>query len=628
MRKLRFDLRVARAGILLLGIMTVQGQQAPDMIVFNAKIVTVDDDGFASQTGTIAEAMAVRDGTIVSVGSNAQVQAQRGSDTTMVDLKGRTVLPGLIGVHEHPYDWTLVNPYILKEVVNDDQVVIRVINGSPEEQLQAYPGVVREAVGKARPGQWIYIVLTLGENYQYSSRGNAGLGGVPGQYPMALFGAGIGRPAMIDKSDLDIMAPNNPVLLRDTFTQLLLNTRGLEEIAKVFPEDITSQINHENGIGGADPIRWVFTDVVMRDHYEALKEMSRLGLNWWAGYGMITFASAAYAPTNIRVFDELSKSNQMAMRNLWTWNWRNQLFVNDDYLLNAVINMEGHGNDYFWNGGAFLATGLGCTVLEPNTEFLITQPTCGLPPGSDAYQLVYKFIKRGGRFVTAHFTADKDIDHLMDIVEQASKEAGFTREQIRARRHTFDHIPILRPDQLGRIKELGMIPGSNSFEIYQSSPGVLKVYGEKALDWVVPKKALVDAQIMSGFEVDRGLESTNLTIFWALARFITREAWDGKVYGQSQKISRELALKTATIWGAYYLAKEDVLGSLEVNKFADFIVLDRDYLTVPEGEIEDLRVLMTVVGGKIVHLVPSLARENRMEPTGAQVQLQGAAANW
>ena len=76
------------------------------------------------------------------------------------------------------------------------------------------------------------------------------------------------------------------------------------------------------------------------------------------------------------------------------------------------------------------------------------------------------------------------------------------------------------------------------------------------------------------------------------------------------------------------LAKEDVLGSLEVNKWADFIVLDRDYLTVPENEIEDLRVLMTVVGGKIVHLVPSLGRETGMEPTGAQVKLQGAAAGW
>jgi predicted amidohydrolase YtcJ len=330
MRKLRFDWITAMAGILLLGIMTGQGQQAPDMIVFNAKIVTVDDDGFSSQTGTIAEAMAIRDGTIVSVGNNAQVQAQRGSNTTMVDLDGRTVLPGLIGVHEHPYDWTLVNPYILKEIVTDDKVVTRVINGSPEEQLKTYPGVVREAVSKARPGQWIYIVLTLGENYQYSSRGNAGLGGVPGQYPMALFGAGIGRPAMIAKADLDIMAPNNPVLLRDTFTQLLLNTRGLEEIGKVFPEDITSQINHENGIGGADPIRWVFTDVVMRDHYDELKEMSRLGLSWWAGYGMITFASAAYTPTNIRVFGELSKSDQMAMRVLWTWNWLNQHLVNYD----------------------------------------------------------------------------------------------------------------------------------------------------------------------------------------------------------------------------------------------------------------------------------------------------------
>ncbi|MEE2822561.1 MAG: amidohydrolase family protein [Acidobacteriota bacterium] len=585
MSKRRIDWVISMVGVLLLGMALVQGQQAPDMIVFNAKIVTVNDKGFESKTGTIAEAMAIRDGTIVFVGSNTQAQAQRGSNTTMVDLAGRTVLPGLIGVHEHPYDWTLVNPYVLKQIVTDDTVVTRVIDGSPEEQLRAYPAVLREAVAKASPGQWIYIVLTLGENYQYSSRGNAGLGGVPGQYPVALFGAGIGRPAMIDKADLDVMAPNNPVLLRDTFTQLLLNTKGLEEIAEVFPEDITSQINHENGIGGADPIRWVFTDVVMRDHYEELKEMSRLGLSWWAGYGMISFASAAYTPTNIRVFHELSQSDQMAMRNLWTWNWRNELFINDDYLLSTLIHMEGQGNNYFWNGGAFLATGLGCTVLEPRAELLIQQPTCGLPPGSDAYQLLYKFIKRGGRFVTAHFTADRDVDHLMDIVEQASQEAGFTNSQIRARRHTFDHIPILRPDQLERVKSLGMIPGGNSFEIYQSSPGVLKVYGEKAVDWVVPKNALINARIMSGFEVDRGLESTNLSVFWALARFITREAWDGKVYGQSEKISRELALKTATIWGAHYLAKEDDLGSLEVDKWADFIVLDRDYIKVPESYI-------------------------------------------
>jgi predicted amidohydrolase YtcJ len=109
---------------------------------------------------------------------------------------------------------------------------------------------------------------------------------------------------------------------------------------------------------------------------------------------------------------------------------------------------------------------------------------------------------------------------------------------------------------------------------------------------------------------------------------ITRKSWDGKVYAPDQAVDRGTALKISTIWGGYYTMRENVLGSLEVGKWADFAVLDRDYLTVPVEPIGDLRVLMTVVGGKVVHLVPSLAREVGMQPAGAQVQIGGPAARW
>ena len=103
---------------------------------------------------------------------------------------------------------------------------------------------------------------------------------------------------------------------------------------------------------------------------------------------------------------------------------------------------------------------------------------------------------------------------------------------------------------------------------------------------------------------------------------------DGQAYAPNQRIGRELALKMATYWGAFYLKKEDKLGTLEPGKFADFIVLDRDYLTIPEDDIENIRVLMTMVGGRTVHLVPSLAGEIGMPPEGAQVTLGSPAAQW
>jgi hypothetical protein len=109
---------------------------------------------------------------------------------------------------------------------------------------------------------------------------------------------------------------------------------------------------------------------------------------------------------------------------------------------------------------------------------------------------------------------------------------------------------------------------------------------------------------------------------------VNRKSWDGRVYAPNQRVDRETALKISTIWGAYYLVREDSLGSLEAGKWADFMIIDRDYLTIAEDDIGNVRVLMTVLGGKAIHLVPSLADEFGMVATGAQVTHGGDAANW
>jgi predicted amidohydrolase YtcJ len=239
-------------------------------------------------------------------------------------------------------------------------------------------------------------------------------------------------------------------------------------------------------------------------------------------------------------------------------------------------------------------------------------------------------IKRGGRFAGAHTIGDRDIDYILDMIEQGSKEAGISLEQIRERRHTWDHLAMNpRPNQIPRIKNLGMMLGGWDIAIWEGDgKQVLQDYGEEATQWVIPRKALLDAGVRQSIEIDRPFGYTDLTFFTVLYAAITRKDRDGTVIAPSQAVSREAVLKSATLSGAYYARREDKMGSLEPGKFADLIVLDRDYLTIPIDDIPNVRVLMTLLGGKTTHLVPSLAREFGMQPAGAQVELGAPAAKW
>ncbi|MBI2822607.1 MAG: amidohydrolase family protein [Acidobacteria bacterium] len=629
---------MATIGFLCGGLTGLQGQGgAPDLILVNAKIVTVDDAGFSDRLGTVAEAMAVKNGVIVRLGSSEAIRDMADPQARVYDLKGRTVLPGIVDVHEHPNDWDPVTPAIVKHALRDEVVVARFLEGKPEDQLKQFTSVLREAVSKAKPGQWIYIVFTFGKQYEYGTRGNS-LFGPPG--------LDFTDGKLIPKALLNNLAPNNPVVVRDIFIGMLINDRAYQEAKKIYASEregggLLNAIDPDNEFGKWGNFRWMFSDVIMRDRYPLYREIARLGQTWWAGYGVTTYASECYNATCVKVYSDLERSGEKAIRNMFKWNWRQPYFFDDDYFIHFVTWAEDRGSDYFWYGGSRPIAQVGssgCTAL-PRLDAAVAasdgkpmyapDAACSWDPGTEDRERLYKFLKTGGRFANIHTAADKDIDNLLDVIEQASRDAGMTLEQIRTKRHGFDHLVLApRPDQIPRLQRLGMVTGGNIMEIVQASPGVLKAYGEKAVEQVVPKKSLQQAGIANGIEVDRALGATDLTLFWNIARLIDRKAWDGKTYAPEQRLSRQAALKSATAWGAYYLMREDRVGSLAPGKYADFIVLDRDYLTVPEQEIEQLRVLMTAVGGKVVHLVPSLARELNLKPTGAQVELGFHPARW
>ena len=602
-------------------------QQSPDTILYNGKIVTVDNHEVNENLGTIAEAIAIRDGKIVAVGDNSQVQQLADGNTKSIDLMGRTVTPGFGATHDHPQDWSPLNPVVVGKVVSDDMHIERFLNVPAAEVVQQFPRVLDEAVQKARAGQWIRISLLFGKEYRW------------GKEIRELMGR------QINKQLLDLAAPNNPLIVRGGFTGLLMNQKAIDAVIKFYGDQWDRFLYSPLGdLGGAPTdfeqtgacgtcYRYVEQDVVYPP--DVLAEIYRLGLSWTAALGVTLNGTSLYTGGAIRAYSTLDRQGRLAARFAWGYFWpfRND-FHSDPYLVQANVSREGTGSDYFWFAGMTSMMGGGCSKL-PGTSPEVKQrePKCRFAEGSvnRADKALYEYVKAGGRLMGDHQIGDGEIDRVLDIIEKASKDAGMTPEEIRAKRHVTEHMAMYpRPDQIPRYKELGMMTSGWDFFIWEGrGQDVLRDYGERGAMQVVPRKSLYDAGIINSVEIDRPLsEYTDLTYFHVLYSGITRKDWDGKVVAPQQGIGRGAMLKSATLWAGYGVKREDVLGSLEPGKWADLIVLDQDYLTVPVEEIPKLRVLMTMLGGKIVHLVPSLAREWGMSPTGAQVELGGPAAQW
>jgi predicted amidohydrolase YtcJ len=163
------------------------------------------------------------------------------------------------------------------------------------------------------------------------------------------------------------------------------------------------------------------------------------------------------------------------------------------------------------------------------------------------------------------------------------------------------HTPMSNPEQIRKMKELGVRPGIGPMHLFGLAylePGFL-AYGSERLMEMEPYRIFLDDGVRASLEGD------NVgPIFWKIQMAVTRKDDKyGRVWNDKYKITREEALRMSTNNGAYQLGEEDKLGSVEAGKLGDIIVIDKDFFTVPEQEISKIKVLMTVLGGKVVYEV-------------------------
>jgi predicted amidohydrolase YtcJ len=205
-------------------------------------------------------------------------------------------------------------------------------------------------------------------------------------------------------------------------------------------------------------------------------------------------------------------------------------------------------------------------------------------------------INRYGWRPAIHITGDGTLDHVI-----AAYQAADAQSSIRDKRWIVEHIPYVQPDQMDKLARLGVLV-SAQLQGHGGTEGAARTLGEARASRTGLIRDMLNRGIMVSAGSDWPAETSNP--FVNIQFYVTRKAENGSLVGPEQRISRQQALRMATVNNAYFTFEEDVKGALEPGKLADFLILSGDVMTVPEEEIEEVHPLATYVGGRRVYAAP------------------------
>ncbi len=580
----------------------VAQQGYADLVLVNGKIVSMEDRSTTpNTTGRVVDAMAVKGKRIMALGTEQEMRRLAGPNTRFVNVGGRTVLPGLIQTHYHIFG-TAARVYGPQNGLTDESIKVTVMS---ETTAEATAVKVRDAILNAisvqqiPDGEWISVDLT-------DNPANR-----PGTTRTWLYRGAINR------RQFDGAITRHPVLVRGRSAGVL-NQRAITEFKEVFP-DWEESTDLENRPGAA------------ADGYAAVPELQGLTFEYWwrekpledlaeamrmqgldlQKKGITTIATRILFPRVIAAFHHLNREGKMPHRMAYyiesqRGNFWNLKTVHEFYKgAGAPWTTHAAGNEMLWLNGMCneiwdstqneLCMGPDVTV-SPEISARERCPS----PGTRPWETYREAIVHGWRPVQAHNTSSHGARLYLQMMEQAMKEGGYSVEYMKSLRTAVEHNQLLGtlPDVMEGFKKFGIIINVNTGYL-REIPHNLRDYGEQIRSFVMPTKTWIDQGLRVTFEAQG-------TDFWRpIYRLVTREVVDSEtqekvVLNIDEAVDRVTALKMVTTWGSEYMMAEDTIGTLEAGKFADFVVLDRDFFTIPVAEIPDVKVVLTGLGGEIV----------------------------
>ncbi|SNT40692.1 hypothetical protein SAMN05216374_3807 [Tardiphaga sp. OK246] len=533
---------------------------APQVVLTGGKILTLDGQS------TIAQALAIRDGKILAVGSEAAIKPLAGPQTRVIDLAGKSVVPGLIDTHAH-----------FKAAGLGDYVV----NLGGAKDVAGALDLIRAFVAKKQPGAWI----TTG-----------------GWHPPSQ----LAEKRYLTRQELDSVSPNNPVYLRTVGHFSMANSLALQKagISKSTPDpaggaferDASGDINGvlvETAIPLVENIVPPYTeDEELRQYRLAEAALNRLGIT--------SVVEGATSARDTQILQKLALAGDATVR-VGTM-FRPEPPADSagwDAIMSGNGATSGFGDDWlklggikiFYDGGMTLKTAMMREAYPDSHDDYhgIAQVT-----PERLKQLVSIANLRGWR-VGVHVVGDLGVDQVLDAFEAADKE-----KSIKDRRFVLIHASLIRPEQMERARRVGArIDFQNAF-MWDKAATVARFLGRPTADRAVPTRTLIEKMGLENLGAGTDFPVNPLNPFLTMYIMVTRKDPAGQVYGASEAIGREQALRLYTSAASRYMFEETRKGTLEAGKLADLVVLSADFMTVPDDQIKDITADMTMVGGKIV----------------------------
>jgi len=575
-RTARIDpLLKALFGLVLIALLTGCGGDLeilrPDTILFNGKILTVDEEF------SIVEAVAIKDGRFVAVGSNAQVRGLAGDRTERVDLEGRTVLPGFNDPHEHfAHSLGFVADELTKKFRNSTSI---------SEILVA----VKEKVEQTPAGEMVWFFLGP------SSPDSLAEGRYPG------------------RKELDPISPQHPVFLEyggrgayASANSLALIEAGItrrtpQPSAQGLLGEIVKDASGEpTGLFLGRAAASVAHSILVQHSVDTLVKTIQYASEMVVPYGVTTIGDPNTNMSSVR-------DNQTWVQAYQRLSSRGKLTVRVNCIMRLPILYRPTEGILEWFDNLLFDPGFGNNTLNFGQIKISVYDSAGdfkLQP--EEVKRVIKAVHSAGWQLYIHVGQGESYDVAIEGLEEAYKE--FPREDVR---HIITHARFPTDRTLEVLKRYGVMVEPQTGAIYQMSDD----YEEQIADperpayGPTPLRTYLD----NGITVMTGSDQNPIGPLFTIFEAVNRLRKSGKVINPDERISREEAIRAVTITPAYSTFQEDLKGSIEVGKLADLVVLGRDLLTAPPLEIKDIPVMRTMIGGEFVYTNPDPDPNQKVE---------------